>query len=214
MVDDLDIPEAGGRQQVANFVDFRQVAVFRRQRPGDREKRRPVRAFGDFGGDEQPARFQYPAGFAVKRRLIGNVHRHVLGIGAVEAGVVERQVEGVGLPKRHPVIKPGLFGQHHRHVAEFLRQVDAGDPAAVFRGQKPRRPADARPDIEDVAAGPGRQPRQQAPGRLGATAVQVVHGFQIGDRQARCKDSRLFERRHGGLGERPVGPVLGDFCFG
>ena len=52
VVDDLDIPEAGGRQQVANFVDFRQVAVFRRQRPGDREKRRPVRAFGDFGGDE------------------------------------------------------------------------------------------------------------------------------------------------------------------
>src|SRR5262245_22501983 len=77
----------------------------------------------------------------------------------VEATVTERQLERARDLERYLPALPGALGQIACGIDERLAEVDARHPAAMARGQKARRPADARPDVENrhVGGDPGQR---------------------------------------------------------
>ena len=124
----------------------------------------------DIIGREPPARLQHAVDLAIEPRAVGDVHRHVLQEGGVEAAIVEGKFQRVAGLEGHLPALPGARGQIARGVHEGLAEVDAGDAAAKGRRQEARRPADTRADIQHrhVRRDPGQlgklRGRSQPPG--------------------------------------------------
>ena len=72
--------------------------------------------------------------------------------GIVECGGGKRQIQRVGLQKRRLLSHPGPLREHGGDIDKWLAQIDAGDLAAVGRGQKPRGAAESAANIKQRAA--------------------------------------------------------------
>src|SRR5215469_11602650 len=97
----------------------------------------------------------------------------------VETAGVKRELERAGSLKRHLSALSRTLGQIARGIHEWLAEVDARNLAAVGRGQKARRPADACADVQNRHA--GGDPGQLA--KLGGSSepagVKLVEGSQL-----------------------------------
>ena len=71
----------------------------------------------------------------------------------LEMAVVERKFQRASGLKRHPPVLSRALGQIPRGIDEWLAEVDTRNLAATGRGQKARRPADARADIQNRHVG-------------------------------------------------------------
>ena len=101
----------------------------------------------------------------------------------VEAAVVEGKLQRAGGLERHLSALSRPLGQIARGIDEWLAEVDTRDLAAIGRGQKPRRPANARSDIQNRHI--GGNPSQ--PGKLGGrgepSGVKLVERRQLPRRE-------------------------------
>src|SRR5260370_37693911 len=93
----------------------------------------------------------------------------------VEMAVVERKFQRTGGLKRNPLALSPPLRQIARGVDEWLAEVDARNLAAICRGQKTRRPANAPSDIHNrhVGALPSQLGKLNGPGQpAGVKLVQ------------------------------------------
>ncbi len=135
-----------------------------------------------------------PAHACVQPRLVGDVHGHVLGPHHVEGGVGVGEGEGVALLDGHPVGEAHPSGQVHRHLAQLVGQVDAGDPDPVPAGQQAGGASEAAADVQHrlalgqpggVGQGDGGQPTEGVEllhrgERVGVEVIGVVAGLDQG----------------------------------
>ena len=136
---------------------------------------------------------------------------HVLRIGTVEAGILERQGERAALPDVDAAGHPGGGVQRLGGAAELGGEVDAGDLAAEeHRRDPPRRPADAAADIEDALAGARLEQRHQLARRRHAAAVEMVQRSQRIRRDGRVRPLRGPQRGKQARGDVGAGVVVGD----
>src|SRR5262249_24678226 len=84
---------------------------------------------------------------------------------------------------------------------EFGSQVDPGDPAAVTAGEKPRRAANARADVEHPLTAAQTGELGQPDRRLPLAAMKLVYRSQIIRRQMGDVLSRLPQRAKDNVAE-------------
>jgi len=148
-----------------------------------------------------PAGPDDPEGFGVEAALVGNIHRDILRIGAIEAFRLERQIERARLAEVDAVAEPDLPGQTPGNVAEGFRQVDARDPAAEAVGHVAGRAADTAPDIQQAIAGRYRQQVGHFHRRLDPAPVEMIERREVAQGQPgnilpRCRqrpDDRVIQ---------------------
>ena len=119
----------------------------------------------------------------VVARPVGDVHGHVLRPGTGEAGIRKRQVQRGTNAEIHTIGQADTGGQRDCGLDELRRQVDATDPTPVSRRQVARRPAEARPDIDDMIGGRGRHHGRQLLRGKPAAGVEFVHRREVVDRE-------------------------------
>src|SRR5262245_19619942 len=97
----------------------------------------------------------------------------------VETAVVERKLQRAGGFKRHSPALARALGQIARGIHEWPAEVDARDPAAMGRSQKARRPADARPDVQNRHLGGDARQLAKFGGSSEPAGVKLVEGGQL-----------------------------------
>ena len=146
--------------------------------PGDREQ--DVLPFpGDDVVDRKaPARAKDTEGLGIESVSIGNVHRDVLGPRDIETCVLEGQGQGIAASVPDPVVQPATFRQEGCGLDEPGAQVHADHTAVVVRREVPRRPAQARADVDDRFAGLDPDGLGQFHGRSETARVELIQGRQ------------------------------------
>ncbi len=119
----------------------------------------------------------------------------------VEMAVVERKVQRAGGLKRHLPALSRPLGQIARGIDEWLAEVDARNPAAIGRGQKARRPANARSDIQNRHVGGNPGQLGKLGGRCQPSGVKLVEGSQLLRRESLVLRPEGRERRLQPLGQ-------------
>lgn len=115
--------------------------------------------------------------------------------------VVERKVQRAGGLKRHPLALSRPLRQIARGIDEWLAEVDARNPAAIGRGQKARRPANSRSDIQNRHGGGDPGQLGKLNGRCEPAGVKLVEGSQPLRRGARLVRPEGCQRRLQPLGQ-------------
>ena len=156
-------------------------------RPG-RTFNRTVRPGVDVEQHQPPSRLQHAEGLAVHRRLVGDVHHHVVRIGAVVARVGQRQGGGAALQDTHAIRQPARGVEFARRVAVFLGQVHAGDRTA----EPGRDPA--------CRAAQARSRCRGSPRRACGSSIATRSAVASGPAAVQMIDRRQGLRRDGRLG--------------
>src|SRR3954469_13799122 len=94
----------------------------------------------------------------------------------IETAIVEWKLQRAGGLERHLSALSRTLGQIARGIDEWLAEVDAGDPAAIARRQKARRPADAPADIQNRHVGGDPSQLGKLGGRREPAGVKLVEG--------------------------------------
>src|SRR5262245_54327789 len=110
----------------------------------------------------------------IQSRLVGDIHRNIHRIGAIEALVGELHPQCVTLVEGDPVIEPGGSGQQARHLTEFRGQVDPGDPATKAACEVAGGAADPTADIQNMILCGDREEIRELLRCLDAPAVEVI----------------------------------------
>src|SRR5262249_11600598 len=97
----------------------------------------------------------------------------------VETAVVEWKLQRAGGLEQHLPALSRTLGQIARGIDERLAEVDAGNPAAKGRGQKARRPADARADIQNRRVDGDASQFGKVGGGRESAGVKLVEGSQL-----------------------------------
>ena len=166
--------KACGLQTFAGLLRRREKARFRRACPGRRIGGGAARPLRDLGQHEPAARAQHAMDLGVEAGLVGDVHRDIHRVGAIEARIAERHRRRVALLEVDPVLEAQHLRQLARDLAELGGEVDAGDPGAEALRDVARRAADAAADVQDVVAPRDREQARELFRRLEAAAVEVV----------------------------------------
>ena len=141
--------ESRPRQAVPRFLRRRQETGACGARPGRRIVEFSAFALGDLREYQPGARLEDAVNLAVERAFVGDVHRDIHRVGAVEGGIGEWHCQGVADLERDPVLEIEQARKVAGNVAEFGRQIDSGDPATEVACEVARRPADATADVEN-----------------------------------------------------------------
>ena len=152
-------------------------------------------------GREPAARLQHAPDLAIEKRPVGDVHRHMLQQRGVEAFLLEGKLQRAGRPERHPQSLARARGQIACGLHEGLAEIDAGDPAAIARRQKARRPADARTNIQNRHLGGDSNELGKLGGRGQPSRVKLVQGGQLLRLQRPILRPEIGERRLQPLGQ-------------
>src|SRR4051812_8426 len=93
--------------------------------------------------------------------------------------VVERKLQRAGGLERHPLALSRPLRQIARGIDEWLAEVDARNPAAIGRGEKARRSANARSDIQNRHIGGNPSQFGKLDRRREPAGVKLVDGSEL-----------------------------------
>jgi hypothetical protein len=105
-----------------------------------------------FRESKEATGLQHTPHLAEKLRSVGDVHRDVLAVGAVEEAVRVGEVVCIALLERNLVPQIEQGRELVRRLDEWCGDVDPSDRAAEALREVARRPAEAAADVEDVVA--------------------------------------------------------------
>ncbi len=176
--------EAAGHEAFTGLRRRGEKAQFRAPRPGCGVSGAAAGSLRDLGKHEPCARPQHAVDLSIEAGFVGDVHRHIHRVGAIEAGVREPHRQRVTLLEGHPVSKAEQAGQMQRDLAELRGQVDPGDPGLKSVGHVAGGAADPAADIEQVIARRHSHHVRDLRRGLEAAAMELVVGRQGLDRRA------------------------------
>src|SRR6266851_397250 len=183
-------------------------------RPRHRVVRLAARSGGHVLQRKTTRRFEDAADLAVEKRAIGDIHRGILRPYEVEFAVGERHRCRIAVAVVDKPVEPGAPRQHRGDTTELGGEVEAGDVAAIGRGEIARWTADAGTDIEDeVPRGRGEQGSEL--GRRGAPpGMEFIDRREIVGGQAIYVFAGMRERRENRLAELRPGVMSLDVIAG
>lgn len=118
--------------------------------------------------------------FGIEPRTVGDIHRHVLGPGEIEARIPVRECQRVRTFAGDRVGKPCALGQIGRRVDEGWAEIDAANMGAEGGGEITRRSAEAGPDVEHLRAAFDSSRLGEFDGRSKAARVKLIERRKIG----------------------------------
>src|SRR5215472_2065746 len=129
----FDYVEACGREAAARFVCGREKARLGAACPRRWKVQRGAATFRNLGKHQPRAGLQHARDLTMKSGLVGDVHRHVHRVGAVEGRVGERHLQRVGGFERDAMGEAEQPREMTGYVAELRRQIDACDTTSEAR---------------------------------------------------------------------------------
>ena len=116
----------------------------------------------------------------LERHLLGlDVHQRVLEPDDIERLVLERQVEGVPVPKANLVGQPHSVGKQRRCPAILLDHIDSDDITIELGSEGTGGPTDTTTDIEDAIAIPDSSDFGDFTGCITPANVELVERCDI-----------------------------------
>src|ERR1700722_19660034 len=132
----------------------------------------------------------------------------------VKPAVIKWKLQRAGGLERDLPALSGALGQIARGVHEWLAEVDARNPAAIGRGQKARRSADARADVKNRHVGGDPSQLGKLGGRCESAGVKLVEGAQLLGREPLILRPEGRERRLQPFGQAGRAIVVADVIKG
>ena len=97
---------------------------------------------------KEAAGLQHSVGLAEKAAAVGDVHSHMLRIGAIELAVRIGQMLSIALPDRHPILQADERGKLVTRHDKGRRDVETAHPAVEALGEVTRRTAEASANVD------------------------------------------------------------------
>src|SRR5688500_4518680 len=89
---------------------------------------------------------------SIQRCLIGDVHRNVHRIRAIETGIGKRHCQSVADLERDPFVESEHAGQLACNLAELWGQIDSGYSASKVIREVARGPADSASNVQQMVS--------------------------------------------------------------
>jgi hypothetical protein len=172
---DIDVDESGSAESLDGVLWCGQPLTGAVLRPRQRVVRVADGTEPVLGEPEERARLEHPERLGEELGPVRDVHRDVLGVGAVERLAPVRQGEGVALLDAdlagHSQQRSQLVGR----IDEWAGDIHPADPAAEPLREVPRRSAYPAADIQNVVGGFDGQVIGEVDGGGEPAGVEVIH---------------------------------------